>query len=103
MAACALTELVLENYDFEIIDGHGYVFKDLQAAVVGEACMPLYQANALYGQTPEEAFSVNTGPDVNTPQSIAAEEIKVQLAIDVSPTAKNLVAEVVKVPVGAAI
>lgn len=99
MACAALADEVMDNYDFEDIDGHGYVFNDLKGDLVGSACMPLYAANALYGQTPEEAFAVNTGPDVNTPASITAKEIKAQIAIDVSPTARNLVTEIVKVPV----
>lgn len=98
MGVAALASEVLESYDFEQIDGHGYVFKKLQGDLSGAACMPFYLDNALYGTTPDEAFFVNTGPDVNTPTSIAAEEIKAQIGIRVSPTASFLEVEVVKVP-----
>jgi len=98
MAVAALAGQVLESYDFEQIDGHGYVFKQLQGDLSGAACMPFFLANALYGTTPEEAFFVNTGPDINTPASIAAEEIKAQIGIRVSPTASFLEVEIVKVP-----
>lgn len=99
MGVAAKASEVLESYDFEQIDGHGYIFKKLQGDLSGAACMPFYLDNALYGQSPEEAFFVNTGPDVNTPTSIAAEEIKAQIGIRVSPTASFLEVEVVKVPV----
>ena len=96
MAARAIE--ILESYDFEQIDGHGYIFKKLQGDLSGGACMPFYLDNALYGTTPAEAFFVNTGPDVNTPTSIAAEEIKAQIGARVSPTASLLEVEVVKIP-----
>ena len=98
MGVAAKAGEVLESYDFEQIDGHGYVFKKLQGDLSGVACMPYYLDNALYGTTPAEAFFVNTGPDVNTPTSIAAEEIKAQIGIRVSPTASFLEVEVVKIP-----
>lgn len=98
MAVAAAAGEVLESYDFEQIDGRGYIFKQLQGDLSGAACMPFYLDNALYGQTPEDAFFVNTGPDVNTPTSIAAEEVKAQIGIRVSPSATFLEVEVVKVP-----
>jgi hypothetical protein len=98
MAVAAAADIILEAFDFEQIDGHGYVFSDLQGKIEGGACMPAYLANALYGTQPDEAFFVNTGPDVNTPTSIDAEEIKAQIGIRVSPTASFLEVEVVKVP-----
>lgn len=97
MGVAAKAGEVMENYDFEQIDGHGYVFKALEGDLAGDACMPYYIDNALYGQTPAEAFQVNTGPDVNTPATIEAEEIKAQIVIRVSPTGERLEVEVVKV------
>jgi hypothetical protein len=98
MAVAAKAGQILESYDFEQIDGHGYVFKQLQGDLSGGACMPFYLENALYGTDPAEAFFVNTGPDVNTPTSISNEEIKAQIGLRVSPTASFLEVEVVKVP-----
>lgn len=89
---------VLENYEFEQIDGHGLIFKKLQGDLSNIACMPAYQANALYGTTPEAAFGVNVGPDVNTPTSIENEEIKAQIALRVSNVGERLSVEIVKVP-----
>jgi len=99
MGVAALADLILDDFDFEQIDGHGYVFGDLKGKIEGGACMPYYLANAFYGQTPPEAFEVNTGPDVNTPSSIANEEIKAQIAFRASPHGHTLSIEVVKVPI----
>lgn len=98
MTVAALADLVLEDYEFDQIDGHGYVFRDLAADLNGRACMPLYLDNALYGQTPDEAFAVNTGPEINTPQSISEEKIKAQIAIRTARTGEMLTVEIVKVP-----
>lgn len=97
MDVASRASIVMENFDFAQIDGHGYVFKKLEGALSGEACMPLYLQDALYGQTPQEAFQVNTGADVNTPASIAAGEIKAQITLRVSPSGEFLTTEIVKV------
>jgi hypothetical protein len=61
--------------------------------------MPFYREDALYGALPEEAFAINTGPAVNTPQSIEQEEIKAQVALRISPKGGLLKAEIVNVPI----
>jgi uncharacterized small protein (DUF1192 family) len=99
MAVSEETRKVLEGFEFEQIDGKGYVFTELQGEISGRACMPFYKAKALYGELPEEAFAVNTGPAVNTPASIEAEEIKAQVAIRISPKGGMLRAEIVNVPI----
>lgn len=99
MAVSEKTRVVLQGFEFEQIDGHGYVFSDLEGEINGRACMPLFKENALYGELPSEAFAVNTGPAVNTPASIEAEEIKAQIAIRISPKGGLLRAEVVQVPI----
>lgn len=103
MAVYELTRQVLEGFEFEDIDGHGYVFGELAGEIGARACKPLYNEGALYGESPEEAFAVNTGPEVNTPASIEAEEIKAQVAIRCSKTGRFLKAEIVRVPVSEAV
>lgn len=99
MAVAELTRQVLQGFEFEQIDGHGYVFSELAGEISGRACIPFFKANALYGELPSEAFAVNTGPAVNTPQSIELEEIKAQVAIRISPKGGMLRAEIVNVPI----
>lgn len=99
MAVAAAADEVMADYDFEQIDGKGTIFSKLQGDLSGKACMPFFLANALYGETPEDAFTVNTGPDVNTPTTIANEEIHAQIGIRVSPVGELLEVEIVKVPV----
>lgn len=103
MAIAAGADKVMEDYDFEQIDGKGNIFKKLEGDLSGLVCIPLYTAGALFGETPEQAFNVNTGPDVNTPSTIQAEEIHAQIGARVSPTGEVLVTEVVKVPISEAL
>lgn len=98
MRIAAVAEEVMEGYEFEQIDGKGLVFKRLEAELANRACKPLYEEGSLYGDTPEEAFVVETGPDVNTEITIAAEEIRAQIAVRVSPSGETLNVEIVKVP-----
>jgi hypothetical protein len=103
MAVAASCEVVMRDYEYEQIDGHGYVFKDLEGALSARGLMPFYLDNALYGTDPAKAFAVNTGPDVNTPTSIEAEEIKAQVAFRRSNTGERLVLDLVRVPISEAI
>ena len=103
MAVRELARQVLEGYEFEDIDGHGYIFKDLEGEMGARACKPFYDANELYGATPAEAYAVNTGPEVNTEASIEAEEIKAQIAVRSARTGRFLSTEVVKVPISEAV
>lgn len=99
MGIAAKAGEVMENYEFEEIDGHGYIFGDLKGELSNVACRPYFDKNSLYGQLPEEAFKVETGPDVNTEETIAAGQIKAQIAVRVSPGGEELSVEIVKVPI----
>jgi hypothetical protein len=44
---------------------------------------------ALYGDTPADAFRVETGPAVNTPTTISAKKLRAALSLKVSPNVRN--------------
>lgn len=98
MGVAAAANDVLANYDFEQIDGRGFIFSALKGDLAGRACLPFFLANALYGQTPDEAFQVNTGPDQNTPTTIENGEMHAQISLRVSESGELLTVEIVKVP-----
>ena len=61
----------LEDYVFKTIDGRGKLFARVNAALVG-ICQRYWAANALYGDTANDAFRVDTSfPGINTPQTVA--------------------------------
>ena len=96
MAIAAACDDVMDAFDFAQIDGRGNVFAKLGGELRGRALLPFYQAEALYGETPEDAFLVDVGPDVNTPSTIANGEIKAKVAVTVSPNGERLNVEIVK-------
>jgi hypothetical protein len=53
----------------------------------------------LYGVTPDEAFVVDVGNEVNTDDTIAAGELHAVLAVRMSPMSEFVIIEVVKVSI----
>lgn len=103
MAVAARCREVMEQFEFAQVDGRGHKFKELQSQIKGQALSPFYIADALFGATPEEAFSVDVGPDVNTPETVAAGELHAAVSIRVSPRAELVTTVIVKVPTTEAI
>jgi hypothetical protein len=64
--------------------GERFVFKEITPELIGkfngmlagEILLPLFRAGSIYGTTPDEAFRVDTGPQVNTPDTIAAKKLR---------------------------
>jgi phage tail sheath protein FI len=98
MAAAARVGDVLSDFEFAQIDGRGFKLAELAGRLKG-ALNPFYIAGALYGRTPDEAFAVNVGGDVNTPTTIANGEIHAAISLRVSPRAEIVDTVIVKVPV----
>lgn len=99
-AVAALAEAVQADYYQRKIDGRGFALKDYEMELAGRACQPFYLSNDLYGDTPEEAFRVNAGPDVNPEADLAAGKIKAVIELSTSPGADYVSLEIVKVPTG---
>ena len=92
-------QVIGANYDFAQIDGAGKVI----AAFNGDLSAKLaayWAAGSLYGPTPSSAFSVNTGPTVNTPQVIANRQLDASIAVAMSPSAQWVVINIGKYSVG---
>jgi hypothetical protein len=81
---------------FDEIDGKGYVFSQLRTDLINEVCQPYFTAGSLYGESPEEAFRVDTGAQVNTPESIAARQIKAAMAVRPSGAAEFVTIQIVR-------
>lgn len=87
MAVAHESDAIGENFVLRQIDGQGVLFAQLNSALKG-MLLEHYGRGALYGATPEEAFSVNTGSSVNTPATIAAGEVHAVIRLKTSPTAE---------------
>jgi phage tail sheath protein FI len=73
-------------------------FADLNAELVAE-CLRDYNAGALYGESPDEAFRVDTGDTVNTAETAAAGEINAITYGRFTPFGELVQLAVVKVPI----
>lgn len=92
----ALAFAVGERFLFRQIDGEGRLINEFGAALIGEVCMPFFLAGSLYGATADEAFNVNVGPSINTPTTIAANELHAVITVRMSPFGEEVDIEIVK-------
>ena len=80
-------DVVAEPFVFAEIDGKGQIFSRLGGAISGQ-CQLYWLRNSLYGNSVNDAFNVNVGPQVNTPTTIAAGQINAQVNLRMSPQAE---------------
>lgn len=80
----------LEQFVFRPIDGRGHLFAKMAGAMVG-LVEPIRQSGGLYeaydseGDLVDPGYSVDTGPSVNTPTTIANGEARVAVGVRPSP------------------
>lgn len=72
----------VEKFLFRQIDGKGLLYAEVEGALRGYL-QRLWSANALYGETADDAFDVSV-KDVNTPEMANAGQLKA--AVEVTPT-----------------
>jgi phage tail sheath protein FI len=88
-------DVVGESLVFQEIDGRGHLFARFNSALSG-VCQQYWVNNSIYGASAADAFTVNTGPQVNTPTSIAAGQLNAQVSMRMSPAAEVVTITVVK-------
>jgi phage tail sheath protein FI len=97
-AIAADAQTVGDSFVFDQIDGQGLTISQYGGELAA-MLLTYYNEGALYGQTPDEAFSVDVGAQVNTDTTIAAGELHAVLAVRMSPMAEFVIIEVVKVAI----
>lgn len=96
MSVKAQADVIGETFVFKQIDGRGIEIGKFNGALTG-MLIPFYDEGALYGETPAEAFYVDTGPSINTPETIADGELKAVVFLRTSPFAEMVQIDIVKV------
>jgi phage tail sheath protein FI len=102
VAIAAEADAVGELYVFQQLDGQGQVIASFNGALTG-MLLGFYTEGALYGATSNDAFSVDTGSQVNTPDTLANNELHAVLNVRMSPFAEMVAIEVVKTPITQAV
>jgi len=98
MAIAHEADAVAELYVFKQIDGGRRVFAALESDLNG-VCLRYFNLGALFGNSAEEAFNVDTGPQVNTLATIQAQEIHAVIRVKASPFGEWVALDIVKVPI----
>lgn len=98
MAITAEAEAIGEQFMFAQIDGRGLKVAEFGGALTG-MLSGYYARGSLFGDTPADAFSVDVGAAVNTPETLQANELHAVLTIKPSPFSEAVTIEIVKVPI----
>ena len=87
------------NYMFSPIDGKGRTAAKLQGDIEAE-CFALYQADGLFGDTAQDAYSVTV---TETLQNIAQGELHASAEVVFSLHARAVIIDLVTVPIGGSV
>jgi hypothetical protein len=97
---------VEQQYAFQVIDSLGQLGSELQNSAK-QVLQPYITAGALYpgptasnGQPSDPGYLLDTGPDVNTPQSIAQNQYGIAVYIRPAGAAEVIPVKVIKVAIG---
>jgi phage tail sheath protein FI len=85
-----------ENYVFAQIDGQNGSTVNLFSASLAGAMLAHFNSGDLFGDTPEQAFRIDTGPTVNTLATLANNELHAIVTVKMSPFAEYVVIQIVK-------
>lgn len=101
MAIAAEAQILAEPFVFSQLDGGSADIIAFNQALT-TMLSGFLASGALYGSapgTPNAAFSVNTGPQVNTPQSLQAGQLNAILSVRMSPFAQLIDITINSVPI----
>ena len=98
MAIVAEGEATGEAFVFSQIDGRGLDIAAFGGALAGDL-IRFYNAGALYGDDPTEAFVVNVGSSVNTIAKLADGILSAVVSVRMSPHAELVQITIVKTPI----
>lgn len=95
MAFRARAAAVDEDFVFDPIDAHRVLLDRYESRLRAEA-KDLYDVNALFGKTPDEAYKIDTSDTVNPIDELAVGEVASQVRLKTSPFAEHLTTTIVR-------
>lgn len=85
MAIIAAQVALGEEFNFGQVDGRGRKLAEFAAAISGRVMMPYWEVDALFGDSSEEAYHVETGDQVNPIEQLAKGEVRAETEVKRSP------------------
>lgn len=98
MAIAAQANAIAESEVLKQLDGRRIEIAKFGGKLTG-MLLDFYGAGSLFGATPDDAFRVDVGPQVNTLQSMSAGELHAVLALKFSPFAETVYIDIAKTPI----
>lgn len=96
MLISALADQIADKYVFAQLDGRRYKISEFNGELKAMLA-PFYTAGSLFGDSFEEAALVDTGPQVNTPETIENRELHAIIAVRMSHFGERVIIEISKV------
>jgi hypothetical protein len=98
MSMKAQAQAIGENYYMRTLDGQGKLAAEL-GADLAVMCSNLYEADALYGDTKADAYSINVSSSINTTATAANATLNASVEARLSQYTNKVVINLVSVPV----
>jgi len=99
----AQSAVIGESFYMKDIDGEGKLADSLASRLEAEVLKPLWDAGALYGDTPGDAYSVSVGISVNNNGTAALGQLNAVVEARFSEYADTVNITLVSVPVAGSI
>jgi hypothetical protein len=98
MAVKSALNVTAENFVFSKLDSMTRVCAKF-AGAIALVCQEFYDNGDLFGDTSKDAYSVDTGPAVNTPQSFANGILAANVGLRTASMAEQVIINIAKVPI----
>lgn len=98
MAIVAEINRIAKKYVLDEIDGQGKTLKEFEGEIKS-MLSKYWEQGSLFGKTAEEAYLVEVGANVNTPETIKNKEMKAAVTLRMSENSELVFTVVSKIPV----
>lgn len=98
MSLGARAWVVGQQFVFDQIDGQGRKIQEYHGALTS-LCSRDWTLGEIYGVTADQAFNIDTGPAINTPQVLAGQELRAAISVRPSPMAELVTIYIINVPI----
>lgn len=96
MAILAKADVITERFNFGQVDGRGRKLANYAGVLRTDVLLPYYEVDALFGDTDEEAYTVDTSDQVNPVEELAKGNVRALIEAARAPFAEKMTLEYAK-------